>query len=1001
MMKKLVLKHSAGIIFFFSLICALYFLGGYLFFRSLMHSHFSPDKNPKTMLLVQSVLEKSDPSSVNSAIEDFYNSTGIMAGINFSHNGRSYYEDAWKMRKYTLKLHGLVYPLPSRGGEANLLTVWPDAGYIFSGPARQKTYLFLGIWLAGLALWAFLGIYSYIRASFISPLRELRQFLENIENERFESFDASAYPSEWRQIALRLNTINNKLSGTTETLQMLLSVSKALTSHLEVNDIFNVVLEIIIKKFNTVSSSVIMYGENGFLSTKNYRGLSPEWAKSVRVRPGDGLLGHAYQRCESVVVNDFAKPGLGVSAADYAKEGIGSFVYIPIVVDSKCMGILNVNSKDTNFFTHEKVEAIKTLAEYLSIAVRNVGLYERVGELNRRLETEVSSTTMELIQTNSRLIQKVREMKALSDIAGYAAAKSGLSELLEMIVDKTKELLSAQAAGIFLYSPETNEVIPSPPFFGIKDREFSRLRFSLNEARVLGSAIKDAKHFVFNDEKSSREALPLLANLLAIHSLAIVPLRSGNKPVGVMGVANKFGAPFTQDDLRILELIADRIAGIIENVTLYQELEHRLRDLTALQEISSAISSEPELDKTMNKVVSTTTKAFASDLCALLLFNEMTGELETQSGAYFTGDGASVMLKIPVDDPNSLSAQVFRSGEPFLSPDASLDPRIKSQTARLWDLRSIIIVPLMAENKVIGVLRIGRHQANSYNKDHLRLATLISHQAAVIIANAHLYDSLRDAKIEQERLNQVKNEFLSIVSHELRTPITTIKGFVKVVLQGEAGPLNSQQEKFLQIADQSTDRLTVLISDLLDISRIESGKLTVRMEQVDPKALIEEVVRNIAGEAQKKGLTLKAELPAILPLINADRDRLRQVFDNLILNSIKFTPSGGRIDVAAVDKGDYLMFSVKDSGIGISSRDQQRIFEKFYQAETGTTRSTAGAGLGLAIVKSIIEFHGGQIWVESEPGMGSTFTFLIPRAKPGMRDFSEKPAAGPGEAAKA
>jgi signal transduction histidine kinase len=221
---------------------------------------------------------------------------------------------------------------------------------------------------------------------------------------------------------------------------------------------------------------------------------------------------------------------------------------------------------------------------------------------------------------------------------------------------------------------------------------------------------------------------------------------------------------------------------------------------------------------------------------------------------------------------------------------------------------------------------------------------------------------------------------------------------VKVVLEKEAGEINDQQEKFLKIADQSIDRLIVLISDLLDISRIESGQFSLRLGPVDPREVIVDVVRDMAPEAIRKRLVLDTRLPDFFPLVMADRERLMQVFENLILNGIKFTPEEGSITLSAQDKGDFVLFSVADTGVGIAGKDQQKIFEKFYQVDSGSTRAIKGTGLGLAIVKSIVEMHGGQIWLESEPGQGSTFLFLIPRAKTEIKDFRKEAAdAAPDE----
>ena len=851
------------------------------------------------------------------------------------------------------------------------------------------------LWALGPAAMAAALAALYLRRYLFYPSAQLEKFLDTAESGRFVRLDENAGSSSWRPITLKLNRLGDKFYNATDTLHMLSSISGALTSRMDITEIFGIVMDIVRRNYNGASCAVIVLEEDGFLKIRSQRGLSPEFVRAAHLRPGEGFAGLSFDRCELTVVNDAAGQPSAAMADAIAREGIASYVHLPLVIDGKCEGILNVNSRDAQYFSADKIETLKNLAEYLGIAIRNIRLYERVQELNRRLETEVSSTTTELIQTNSRLIQKVREMKALSDIAAFAAAKANLPEILGMIVDKIKELLTAQAAGVFLYASESGELTPHAPFFGVRDRDFSNLRFKLKDVKALEDVVVNSRRYVINEPQEALEAVPLLANLLAVRSLALVPLRSGTKPVGVLGVANKLGTAFNQDDIRILELIADKISGIIENVTLYQQIGQRLRDLTALQEISSAISSEPVLEKTINNIILPTTRAFNADLCALLLFDERANELVTQPGAYFVGGNEAVLLRVRLDDPTSLSAQVFRSGEPFLSPDATIDPRVKSKTARLWNVRSLILVPLKAENRVIGVLRIGRHQANCYSKDHLRLAVLIAHQAAVIIENAHLYDSLREAKQEQERLNQVKNEFLSVVSHELRTPVTAIKGFVKLVLQGDAGKLNSQQEKFLMIADQSTDRLTVLISDLLDISKIEAGHMNIEVKPLDAIALIGEILQRLGPEISAKNITLSTVLPQSLPPVMADRERLIQVFDNLISNAIKFTPIRGKITVSAKDKGDCVVFGVKDTGIGIALKEQKKIFEKFYQVNSGSTRSVTGAGLGLAIVKSIVTMHGGHVWVESNPGKGAEFTFIIPRAKTEMQNFHQAQGALP------
>lgn len=244
-----------------------------------------------------------------------------------------------------------------------------------------------------------------------------------------------------------------------------------------------------------------------------------------------------------------------------------------------------------------------------------------------------------------------------------------------------------------------------------------------------------------------------------------------------------------------------------------------------------------------------------------------------------------------------------------------------------------------------------------------------------------LYQELQKRVQELTRANHAKNEFLSVVSHELRTPLTSLTGFLCVLLEEEAGPLNDQQRRFLGITKQSADRLNLLISDLLDVSRIESGHLNLVMGVHSMVDIIEQSIENLHASALTKGIELRLHCQSNVPDIWGDPSRLQQVVDNLLSNAIKFTPSAGFIEVSCVEKGDCILVSIHDSGIGLSLQDKEKVFDMFYQADASTRRATGGAGLGLAIARGIVAIHGGEIWVESELGQGATFSFMIPRHK--------------------
>ncbi|MGO8987535.1 MAG: ATP-binding protein [bacterium] len=255
-------------------------------------------------------------------------------------------------------------------------------------------------------------------------------------------------------------------------------------------------------------------------------------------------------------------------------------------------------------------------------------------------------------------------------------------------------------------------------------------------------------------------------------------------------------------------------------------------------------------------------------------------------------------------------------------------------------------------------------------------------------------DQLEKANQELRRIDSMKSEFVSVASHELRTPLAAIKNAVQLVLKGTAGNINENQSKFLSMAERNINRLTNILNDLLNLSRIESGRIEMKFENIGLKGIIELTASSLKPHADGKSIKIDMEINEPLPPIYADPEKMEQILTNLIGNAIKFTPEGGRILIAAQflphdgksGYGDRVTVSVKDTGIGIPSDHLDAIFEKFHQVESSLQRSVSGTGLGLAITKGLVEAHQGKIWVESELGKGSTFTFSLPISQDERRD---------------
>jgi signal transduction histidine kinase len=307
------------------------------------------------------------------------------------------------------------------------------------------------------------------------------------------------------------------------------------------------------------------------------------------------------------------------------------------------------------------------------------------------------------------------------------------------------------------------------------------------------------------------------------------------------------------------------------------------------------------------------------------------------------------------------------------------------------ETRSQLTVPIRREDRVRGVISVESSQLAAFDEDDLTFMTRLADHAAIAIENARLYSDLK-------RANEAKSEFVSIVSHELKTPMTSIKGYADLLFKGAAGEINGMQQKFLRVIRSNVDRMNALVSDLLDISRIESGRLKLHTRSIPIKVVVDEVVQTMQERIKAKELALTVEVPEDLPPVRADEDRLIQVLTNLMSNAYRYTLPGGTISVKAtvwpdgpppgeakpVSPGEqrfqYLCLSVSDTGIGISPEDQKRVFEKFFRGDDPVVRENTGTGLGLSIAKSIVKLHDGQIWFQSEPGRGSTFSFIIPLA---------------------
>jgi len=306
-----------------------------------------------------------------------------------------------------------------------------------------------------------------------------------------------------------------------------------------------------------------------------------------------------------------------------------------------------------------------------------------------------------------------------------------------------------------------------------------------------------------------------------------------------------------------------------------------------------------------------------------------------------------------------------------------------------------LMVLLTGHGTIESALEAMKRGASDYLPKPINLDEMLM-RLRKVLEERQRFISLKDYAAELERANQelkkideMKSEFVSVASHELRTPLAAIKNAVQLMLQGKTGEINENQTKFLSMAERNINRLTSILNSLLDLSRIESGKIGLKFEEMDLRGSIEFILSSLKPQADGKSIQFKMEIQEELPSVYGDREKLEQILTNLVGNAIKFTPEGGEVSVSAKpsEEEDMVAISVRDSGIGIPEDQLEKVFEKFHQVEDSLRRSITGTGLGLAITKGLVEAQHGRIWAQSEVGKGSTFTFILPISQGEKRDI--------------
>jgi signal transduction histidine kinase len=412
-----------------------------------------------------------------------------------------------------------------------------------------------------------------------------------------------------------------------------------------------------------------------------------------------------------------------------------------------------------------------------------------------------------------------------------------------------------------------------------------------------------------------------------------------------------------------------------------RQLSEALEHQTAITEILRVISATPTSTQPVFDAIASSALRLFEGGTVQVLVAEGGRIVSAATQAAEPGLAARLEACFPIAlDRTSLCGCIVLDRATEVVPDTEADnvPEVVRSISEFTHMHSLLGAPMMREGTAIGAIVLGRKRAGEFAPEQLSLLQTFANQAAIAIENVRLFHEIEDKSRQLEVANKHKSDFLANMSHELRTPLNAIIGFSEVLMERMFGEVNEKQAEYLKDIHESGRHLLSLINDILDLSKIEAGRMELDLAEVDVPAALSNALTLVRERAQRHGIELGLQVDSRLGLFRADERKFKQILLNLLSNAVKFTPDGGRVELAAKLDTDKLEVAVRDSGIGIAPEDQAAVFEEFKQVGSDHTRKSEGTGLGLALVKRLVELHGGEIRLASAPGEGSTFSFTIP-----------------------
>jgi GAF domain-containing protein/anti-sigma regulatory factor (Ser/Thr protein kinase) len=722
--------------------------------------------------------------------------------------------------------------------------------------------------------------------------------------------------------------------------------------------------------FDTIIRNAVRLGDAAIGFLISYDGAMMELAAQYNVDPeADSIYRPAFPRpaardtmtgrsiIDRTVINlpDIASSDFGDGTKERARRaGYRSALLVPMFRGGVPIGTLNIQRREAGAFPDSYVALLKTFADQAVIAIENVRLFNETKEALER-QTAMSEV-LRVISGTPADVQPVFDAIAQSALRVFNVSHVGINVVEDGVI-RIKATKGSR-------DPRGEITIPL-------DRNSTAGRCVLDRAVVM---VEDTEaHDVAAFTRDS-------GRLVGFRAVATAPMLREGAAIGSVSMMRAEPGAFTDKQLELLKSFADQAVIAIENARLFNETKDALDQQKTSAEVLQAISSSiADTKPVFDKILQSCERLFEGHHVGIgLVRDDGMVHLVAYHGAL--AEKFAEAFPVPLSD-ESATGRAILSREVVHYPDIMGGPDVPPylrRSAEKNQTKSVIVAPLLWEGRGIGGIFVGRHTTGAFPEKAVRMLRIFADQAAIAIENVRLFKEIQAKSAQLEVANQHKSEFLANMSHELRTPLNAIIGFSEVLMDRMFGEVNEKQADYLKDIHESGRHLLSLINDILDLSKIEAGRMELELSSFDLPSAISNAITLVRERAQRHSIELHLDVDGQLGQLSADERKFKQIMLNLLSNAVKFTPDGGQVGVSARKFDGVVEVAVRDTGIGIAPEDQAAVFEEFKQVGRDNLRKAEGTGLGLALTKRFVELHGGAIRLESAPGKGSTFTVSLP-----------------------